>query len=66
MPQAPEDFLLIPLYEFSISSCYHKFSKMLGIKKPAQAAGSSAPAIIIGIFVSFGGILFGYVLLLRD
>lgn len=30
------------------------------IKKPANAPGSTAPAIIIGLFVAFGGILFGY------
>jgi MFS transporter, SP family, sugar:H+ symporter len=31
-----------------------------GIHKPANVAGSAAPAIIIGCFVAFGGILFGY------
>ncbi|PYI09633.1 general substrate transporter [Aspergillus sclerotiicarbonarius CBS 121057] len=30
------------------------------LKKPDDAAGSAAPAIIIGLFVAFGGILFGY------
>ncbi|KAJ5222951.1 uncharacterized protein N7469_009191 [Penicillium citrinum] len=30
------------------------------IKKPDDAAGSAAPAIIIGLFVAFGGVLFGY------
>ena len=30
------------------------------IKKPEHVAGSAAPAIIIGLFVAFGGILFGY------
>ncbi|KFZ14482.1 hypothetical protein V502_06080 [Pseudogymnoascus sp. VKM F-4520 (FW-2644)] len=29
-------------------------------RKPESAAGSSAPAIMIGAFVAFGGILFGY------
>lgn len=33
---------------------------VLGIKKPDNVPGSAAPAIIIGIFVAFGGILFGY------
>lgn len=33
------------------------------LKRPDDAVGSAAPAIIIGLFVSFGGILFGYVLL---
>ncbi|KAL8932199.1 MAG: hypothetical protein Q9216_006929 [Gyalolechia sp. 2 TL-2023] len=30
------------------------------IKKPQDVPGSAAPAIIIGLFVAFGGILFGY------
>jgi len=33
---------------------------VLGITKPTDVPGSSAPAIIIGVFVAFGGILFGY------
>lgn len=33
----------------------------LMLKKPEAVAGSAAPAIIIGLFVAFGGILFGYV-----
>ncbi|KAI4181497.1 MAG: hypothetical protein L6R41_006582 [Letrouitia leprolyta] len=32
----------------------------LMIKKPQDVPGSAAPAIIIGLFVAFGGILFGY------
>ncbi|KAL8825001.1 MAG: hypothetical protein Q9170_007971 [Blastenia crenularia] len=32
----------------------------LMIKKPEDVPGSAAPAIIIGLFVAFGGILFGY------
>lgn len=32
------------------------------LKKPDEAVGSGVPAIIIGLFVAFGGILFGYVL----
>lgn len=31
------------------------------IRKPDDAAGSATPAIIIGLFVAFGGVLFGYV-----
>lgn len=31
-----------------------------GFRKPDHVAGSAAPAIIMSIFVSFGGILFGY------
>ena len=30
------------------------------LKKPEGAAGSAAPAIAIGLFVAFGGVLFGY------
>jgi hypothetical protein len=36
------------------------------IKKPADVPGSAAPAIIIGMFVAFGGVLFGYVALAVD
>merc|ERR1711939_801268 len=32
----------------------------IGIKKPADVPGSALPAVIIGLFVAFGGILFGY------
>ncbi|KAL4804395.1 general substrate transporter [Aspergillus unguis] len=30
------------------------------LRKPDDAAGSAAPAIIIGLFVAFGGVLYGY------
>ena len=30
------------------------------LKKPEHVAGSAAPAIMVGLFVAFGGILFGY------
>jgi hypothetical protein len=30
------------------------------LRKPADVPGSAVPAIIVGLFVSFGGILFGY------
>ncbi|KAI4152183.1 MAG: hypothetical protein LQ340_003059 [Diploschistes diacapsis] len=33
---------------------------MVGFSKPQNTAGSAAPAIAIGCFVAFGGILFGY------
>lgn len=32
----------------------------LMLKKPQNVAGSAAPAILIGLFVAFGGVLFGY------
>lgn len=39
-----------------------KFSlKGIGIKKPEGVAGSSAFAILVGLFVAFGGVLFGFV-----
>lgn len=30
------------------------------IKKPSDVEGSALPAILIGLFVAFGGVLFGY------
>jgi MFS family permease len=30
------------------------------LKKPEGSAGSAVPAILIGLFVAFGGVLFGY------
>lgn len=30
------------------------------LKKPADIQGKSWPAIVIGLFVAFGGVLFGY------
>jgi MFS transporter, SP family, sugar:H+ symporter len=32
----------------------------LMLKKPDDAAGATWPAIVIGLFVAFGGVLFGY------
>jgi SP family sugar:H+ symporter-like MFS transporter len=34
----------------------------LALKKPDGVAGSAAPAILVGLFVAFGGVLFGFVL----
>ena len=31
------------------------------IKKPEGSAGSAFPAILVGLFVAFGGVLYGYV-----
>jgi uncharacterized membrane protein YjfL (UPF0719 family) len=36
------------------------------LKKPEGVAGSTAPAIIVGLFVAFGGVLFGYAALLSS
>lgn len=39
----------------------------LGLNKPADAPGKAWPAICIGLFVAFGGVLYGYdVCLLAD
>ena len=32
----------------------------LALKKPDDVAGKSWPAIVVGLFVAFGGVLFGY------
>jgi SP family sugar:H+ symporter-like MFS transporter len=32
----------------------------LAFKKPEGVPGKSWPAILIGLFVAFGGVLFGY------
>jgi hypothetical protein len=34
------------------------------LKKPADEPGAAWPAIAVGLFVAFGGILFGYCLTL--
>jgi len=33
---------------------------LLAIPKPETEAGKAWPAIVIGLFVAFGGVLFGY------
>jgi SP family sugar:H+ symporter-like MFS transporter len=33
----------------------------LMLRKPEGSAGSALPAILVGLFVAFGGVLFGYV-----
>jgi hypothetical protein len=43
-----------------ISKRFHVDFHKMGIKKPPHVAGSSVPAILTGLFVAFGGILFGY------
>lgn len=50
----PDILLLFP-YLFSLVL----FAMGFALKKPDNAVGSAAPAIIIGLFVAFGGILFG-------
>lgn len=29
-------------------------------KKPADAVGSAIPAVAVGLFVAFGGVIYGY------
>lgn len=36
------------------------------LKKPADIQGKSWPAIVIGLFVAFGGVLFGYDVTVHD
>lgn len=33
---------------------------LLGLKKPADEEGAAWPAILVGGFAAFGGILYGY------
>jgi hypothetical protein len=33
---------------------------LLAIQRPEAEAGKAWPAIVIGLFVAFGGVLFGY------
>jgi SP family sugar:H+ symporter-like MFS transporter len=44
----------------AISKRFHIDFHKMSIKKPPHVAGSSVPAILTGLFVAFGGILFGY------
>ncbi|KAL6871766.1 general substrate transporter [Trichoderma longibrachiatum] len=37
-----------------------RFSEKLGFKRPADEAGASWVAILMGFFVAFGGVLYGY------
>lgn len=37
------------------------FTMGLMIRKPEGSVGSAFPAILVGLFVAFGGVLFGYV-----
>lgn len=48
------------LYSSDLYLELHPLSTMgLMIQKPEHVAGSAAPAILVGLFVSFGGILYG-------
>lgn len=34
------------------------------LKKPEGSAGATGPAVMVGLFVAFGGVLFGYAFLM--
>ena len=38
----------------------------LMLKKPEGSAGATLPAVLVGLFVAFGGVLFGYAFLLTQ
>jgi hypothetical protein len=44
----------------------YSFNMGFALKKPAGVPGKSWPAILIGMFVAFGGVLFGYGIPLSD
>lgn len=48
----------------TLSSSPNSMAFQLGLRKPDDDAGSSIKAILIGLFVAFGGVLYGYVCLL--
>jgi len=61
-----------PLYQISLPERVHLHSTTLllqtplrlstmgfALKKPDDAVGSATPTIVIGLFVAFGGVLFG-------
>jgi hypothetical protein len=54
------DLFLLPTTQTFPSKGIFRMGLML--KKPEGSAGSALPAILIGLFVAFGGVLFGYVL----
>ena len=45
-------------------SSHNTLTMGFAIRKPDDAVGSATPAIVIGLFVAFGGVLFGYVIIL--
>ncbi|KKY26458.1 putative mfs monosaccharide [Phaeomoniella chlamydospora] len=55
------DLQLIERIFFAYQDSVSPASKMgLMLKKPDEVAGSAVPAILVGLFVAFGGVLFGY------
>jgi hypothetical protein len=52
----PVLFLLPTTQTFPVKGI---FKMGLMLKKPEGSAGSALPAILVGLFVAFGGVLFG-------
>lgn len=44
----------------STTPAFFAMAIAMGWQKPDNVAGSSAPAIMVGLFVASGGLLFGY------
>jgi len=44
----------------AIAMAWHRPTFAMAWHKPDNVAGSSAPAIMVGLFVACGGLLFGY------
>lgn len=55
--------LYSPTYTYLAWTYFSLITITMGfaLKRPDDAVGSAAPAIMIGLFVAFGGVLFGYV-----
>lgn len=51
--------ILTPSFRLTDVIDAHKFAMPFLLNKPADAVGSATPAIAIGLFAAFGGLLFG-------
>lgn len=56
----PEPFALDSLWPWIDVFNTDTMAIAMGWQKPDNVAGSSAPAIMVGLFVASGGLLFGY------
>jgi hypothetical protein len=58
----PPRLLVFPKLSLSSTPYFGDTTNRMGIslKKPEGVPGKSWPAIMIGMFVAFGGVLFGY------
>ncbi|CAK1365739.1 unnamed protein product [Cercospora beticola] len=52
----------LPIVQWTVAWSRVVLTQVMGlaIKKPADVPGKTWPAIVIGLFVAFGGVLFGY------